>query len=270
MKNTKLKLSMIAFSLAALVGCNEGGNQNQSQANTTVAQKASVSQPSVTKNTRTEFRYDWLSGVKVTGTVEESERQDKNFYFVIDGSGSMDASSCEGDGNKIDIAKRAVVDYSKTLGDSNIGLVVFDSNGINERFSLSKINHSEFRNQVNSIVAGSGTPLESSIKIAYDKLKSQASMQGSNGEYNLVIVTDGEANSGEDPTSIVNEIGYKSPVNITTIGFCIGDRHSLNNKELVHYYAASDYTSILAGLKEVQSEGENISDEEFVSLLDSL
>ena len=182
----------------------------------------------------------------------------------------MDASSCEGDGNKIDIAKRAVVDYSKTLGDSNIGLVVFDSNGINERFSLSKINHSEFRNQVNSIVAGSGTPLESSIKIAYDKLKSQASMQGSNGEYNLVIVTDGEANSGEDPTSIVNEIGYKSPVNITTIGFCIGDRHSLNNKELVHYYAASDYTSILAGLKEVQSEGENISDEEFVSLLDSL
>ncbi|MBM26234.1 MAG: hypothetical protein CL760_11275 [Chloroflexi bacterium] len=266
MKHTKLKLSMIAFSLAALVGCNE--SSNQSKANTTVTQKATVS--SANTQTKTEFRYDWLSGVKVTGTVEESERQDKNFYFVIDGSGSMDASSCEGDGNKIDIAKRAVVDYSKTLGDSNIGLVVFDSNGINERFSLSKINHSEFRNQVNSIVAGSGTPLESSIKIAYDKLKSQASMQGSNGEYNLVIVTDGEANSGEDPTSIVNEIGYKSPVNITTIGFCIGDRHSLNNKELVHYYAASDYTSILAGLKEVQSEGENISDEEFVSLLDSL
>lgn len=267
MKNTKLKLSIVALSIAVLSGCNE--NKQQSQQSAAKVKKVEQSH-AVKQHTRKDFRYTWLSGVDVLNSVEEDRIQGKNYYFVIDGSGSMGDSSCEGKGRKIDIAKKAVIDYSKTLGGSKIGLVVFDGRGTSERFALSDSNHSEFRNEVNKISANSATPLASSMTIAYNKLRDQGAMQGGNGEYNLIVVTDGAASSGEDPTTLLKEIGYNSPINVTTIGFCIGSSHSLNDKDIVNYYAAQDYKSIMKGLTAVQSEGEDITEENYIKMLDSM
>lgn len=263
----KLKLTLIAIVLTPLFGCGDDSSQPSQQVTQPKANQVQQAPKKVEK--KDSFRYEWLSGIEVMSS-DTDNMFDKNYYFVIDGSGSMDGSSCEGNEKKIDIAKRAVIDYSKTLDGNNLGLIAFDGSGVKERFALSKDNSLGFQSSVKSIRADSGTPLKTSITLAYEKIKKQASKQGGNGEYNLIIVTDGEANSGEDPKSIVREIGEDSPINITTIGFCLGQGHSLNNKEYVHYYPAKNYDSILKGLSKVQSEGEGISDEEYIQMLNEL
>ena len=125
--------------------------------------------------------------------------------------------------------------------------------------SLDIGNRADFNSKLNQVTATTSTPLKTAIKKAYEQVKLQAILQAAHGEHNIIIVTDGEADSGEDPSGIVKKISESSPVNLYTIGFCIGDGHSLNNKEYVNYYKANDATSIVAGLKEVLAE----SDESF-------
>lgn len=255
--------NMIVISLicAGLMACNESNNTN-SQSSTRIG--------NVQNSERVEFRYTWLEDQDAS-TISEEDMFDVNYYFIVDGSGSMDSSSCEGGGKKIDVAKKAISKYVSTLpNEANIGLLAFDQTGITERVGLSKNNKVMFDEALFNVQANSSTPLASSIKMAYAKVKEQASKQGSHGEYNIIIVTDGEADGGENPSNIVREIGLNSPVNITTIGFCIDNSHSLNNPEYVHYYPAGSYQSILDGLSTVQAEGENVSDDEYVKSLDYL
>jgi hypothetical protein len=69
-----------------------------------------------------------------------------------------------------------------------------------------------------------------------------------------VIVTDGEASGGEDPTKVVNKILKRSPVIIHTIGFCIGEDHSLNQHGRILYKAANNPGDLRKGLQNVLAE----------------
>jgi Ca-activated chloride channel family protein len=253
---------LVSFMCVGLMACSDANNSSTQNSN---------GFNSKSKNgERTEFRYTWLEN-QDANAISEDDMFDVNYYFIVDGSGSMDGDSCEGGGKKIDVAKKAISSYVSTLpNDVNVGLLAFDGRGITERVGLSKNNKVEFDKALFDVQSNSSTPLASSIKMAYSKVKFQASKQGSHGEYNIIVVTDGEANSGENPSDIVQEIGLNSPVNITTIGFCIDNSHSLNNPEYVHYYPAGSYQSILKGLSTVQAEGEGVSDEEYVKSLDYL
>lgn len=276
MKSKMLKnvLSMSLFTAVSigLVGCGDDTPQ-QPKKIVKVQQKSKQQTGDVFLDMpRTKFRYDWLSGVESSNTVDTEEIMfDENYYFIIDGSGSMEGSSCDSNERKIDVAKRAVISYVQTLpAEVNVGLLAFDSEGITERFPLSKTNRSEFYNQVNAIKYDSSTPLKTAMNNAYEKIQEQAVAQHSHGVYNMIIVTDGEADKGQDPTMVIRKIGYESPVNITTIGFCIGSNHSLNNENFVNYYAASSYEDIMSGLQEVQAEGENMSEEDLIQNLNDL
>jgi Ca-activated chloride channel homolog len=44
-----------------------------------------------------------------------------------------------------------------------------------------------------------------------------------------------------------------------TIGFCLGSRHSLNQKGVVLYKSASDQSSLTAGLESVLAESEDFN-----------
>lgn len=176
----------------------------------------------------------------------------KNYYLIFDGSGSME-------GEKLRTAKKALLEFIKIIPvEANIGLLAFDDNGISERVKLGR-NRQELENQINSVTANRGTPLRSAIGMAYQSLELQGHKQQGYGEYHMVIVTDGEASSGEDPRNSVDSIIGYSPIVIHTLGFQIGQNHSLNQPGKTLYKSATNLEELSRGLENVLAESESFS-----------
>ena len=179
----------------------------------------------------------------------------KNYYIVLDGSGSMRDQGCSGNISKLEAAKSAVAAFAQTVpADANLGLQVFDNNGVQERIPLGTGNRDRFIRQVSAVRATGNTPLRESVRQAYDRLLDQGMKQLGYGEYHLVIVTDGEADRGQDPGPVVNPMLGESPVVMHTIGFCIGSNHSLNQQGKTLYQAANDVDQLRKGLADVLAE----------------
>lgn len=270
LKNLAL-IAAMTMGTATLMGCNDS-SQSSSQSSVQQPKQQTVEKevkkaPVVEEKS---FAYTWLNGIETQSLLPESERSVKNYMIVYDASGSMDRSSCESSEYKSKIAYKAVIDYVQSLEtDKNVGLVVFDNNGISIKSELSKDRQS-FINGLNSIVVGSGTPLHTAMKLGYGELRKEGFIQNGEGEYNLIVITDGESNTGEDPTGIVKEIVHNSPVNISTIGFCIGAKHSLKNPQYVNYYSASNYEQIMKSLKSVDAEGESLTEADMLKEISSM
>lgn len=178
-----------------------------------------------------------------------------NYYVVLDGSGSMDDVDCSAGQRKIDAARAALTSFAESVpSDANLGLAVFENQGLRERLPLGVGNREAFAQAVERVQAGAGTPLRSAIELAYGRLLAQGRRQLGYGEYHLVVVTDGMANEGEDPTDEVNRMLAESPVVLHTIGFCIGEDHVLNQPGRAYYRAADDPASLRRGLDEVLAE----------------
>ncbi|MEM9531909.1 MAG: vWA domain-containing protein [Pseudomonadota bacterium] len=187
-----------------------------------------------------------------------------NYYLVLDGSGSMEDQRCSGSQSKMDAAKDAVAQFAQQIpGDANLGLAVFDGSGLSERLGLQAVNQTAFRQEVQRVTANGGTPLMSAVNLGYAALKQQARSQLGYGEYHLVLITDGEASGGEDPTSAVRNILEGSPVLIHTIGFCIGTDHSLNQPGRIDYRAADDPEALAQSLTAVLAESPDFTVTEF-------
>jgi len=180
----------------------------------------------------------------------------RNFLIVLDGSGSMADSQCSGNLSKIVAAKQAIAAFATKLRpDDNLGLCAFDSKGVTERSPLS-LNRDAFNKALQAVRSDSNTPLGTAVTLGYSKLQKQAQRQLGYGEYYLVVVTDGEADKGNDPRDIVNKIVSQSPVLISTIGFCIGQGHSLNRPGLTMYHDATNLEQLNQGLESVLAESE--------------
>jgi len=188
----------------------------------------------------------------------------KNYYVVLDGSGSMSSRGCSGNKTRTVVAKESLIAFSGALPlEDNLGLLVFDSKGVSERVALNQNNREEFIKKVKEAGADSGTPLKSAIYKAIDKIKVQAGKQLGYGEYHLVIVTDGEAGYSQDPEGAIQYIIKNTPIVVHTLGFCIGSNHSLNQEGLTLYKSADNPEELLKGLKEVLAESEEFSVDAF-------
>lgn len=200
-------------------------------------------------------RYDWPAasqGQALAGNVLA-----QNYYLVFDGSGSMSERNCASSQEKIVVAKSAVSKFISSIPPTaNVGLYVFDHYGAQERVALGQ-NRSQLLQSVKRVLANGGTPLRSAAEAGYKALTEQAQKQLGYGEYHLVIVTDGEAGSNEDPESVVRQILRESPVQIHTIGFCIGEGHSLNIPGQTYYAAAGNPEELDAGLAQVLAEADD-------------
>jgi Ca-activated chloride channel homolog len=178
-----------------------------------------------------------------------------NYYVILDGSGSMGSSDCAEGQPRISAAKDALETFARALPESaNLGLLAFDALGVQERLPLGPRNRDAFIAAVDRVGADQGTPLQSAIRLGYRALTRRAQSQRGYGTYNLVVVTDGEASTGEDPTEVVAQILSESPVVIHTIGFCIDAYHSLNQEGRVFYRSATDPAQLRAGLEDVLAE----------------
>jgi Ca-activated chloride channel homolog len=179
----------------------------------------------------------------------------RNFYVVLDGSGSMTERACMGDGRKMDQAKAALETFSKAVPrNANLGLMVFDSRGVQEQVPLALDNRQNFLRQVSVTAPSGGTPLRDALALARQRLEEQARRQLGYGEYTLVVVTDGEASAGQDPRPVVNDMLTRTPIIIHTIGFCISPKHSLNQPGRTVYKAANDRAELERGLEAALAE----------------
>ena len=185
-----------------------------------------------------------------------------NYYVILDGSGSMEESHCSSRNKMIDAIDALSAFIDSVPQEANIGVSVFNHNRITELIPL----QSEGRintTKLSRIVPGGATPLRSAIESAYGKLVSQGERQLGYGEYHLVVITDGLATEGEDPGAVVRQMLSESPVNLYTIGFCIGSDHSLNQPGYSTYRAAENLTALKQGLSEVLAEAPSFTLDSF-------
>lgn len=189
----------------------------------------------------------------------------RNFVLIFDGSGSMQDVDCSGGLTKCEAAKAAVMEWTKSIPpQANLGLVVFQS-GSNQLTvqDIRSGSRDNFTQTVQSIQPGGKTPLSNAFQSAYGMIEKQAQSQLGYGDYTIVAVTDGAANDPARLTKVVNAILALSPVNIYTIGFCIGGDHSLNQKGRIFYKAADNPEQLRQGLSEVLAESDEFDVTEF-------
>lgn len=177
----------------------------------------------------------------------------RNFYFIIDGSGSMNGDDCGGQfASRVEGAKWAVEEFLKSIpDDANIGLYVFDYHSRREVVELEVGNRTDFLEAVRDIEAGGGTPLASSIEFGVDRLVEQFKKQLGYGDYRLIVVTDGEAN--KIPSAARYAMRYNIP--IYTIGLCMDASHELSRFS-VSYQAAGSSEELAKALAETVAESE--------------
>jgi Ca-activated chloride channel homolog len=180
----------------------------------------------------------------------------KNYYIIFDGSGSMA-------GSKIIMAKKALKKFISIIPDNaNIGLLAFDKAGTSERANLGS-SKEKILKSIDNIFASGGTPLGKSMEKAYLQLGIQANKQLGYGEYNLVIITDGIASDESKMIEEVEKILSETPIIIHTIGFQIGEGHSLNQPGRIYYKVANNFEELSKGLEEVLAESENFTVKEY-------
>jgi len=180
----------------------------------------------------------------------------RNFYFIFDGSGSMSDpldEDCVGQTEfptKLAGAQWAITEFlGKVPEDINIGLLVFDNNGVREEVALGKDNREAFLQAIEGVRAGDRTPLAAAIQTATDKLIQQYKKQLGYGEFRIVVVTDGIAN--RIPLAAEYAMGYGFP--IYAIGLCIQQNHPLR-KYALSYRAADNFDDLARGLEETLAE----------------
>lgn len=173
----------------------------------------------------------------------------RNYLVVLDVSGSME-------GDKLEDAKQALQVFSQAMKPTDyLGLVLFSS-GTHLALPLDRVerNRDKFLQAVNATRAGGGTDLSDGMKLGYKELTRAGQLQLGYGTYTLVVVTDGDASPGQDPRQDVNFMIENTPIQVYTIGFHIGQRHSLNMPGQTTYVEANNRSELTEGLRGALAE----------------
>jgi len=188
----------------------------------------------------------------------------KNFYIIVDGSGSMSNEGCSSGQDKLSVAKSSISRFiDKIPAEDNIGMYAFDRSRLAERVVLGSSKHEQVKGAVSNLVSGGSTPLAQAVTTGRDALTKQAQSQLGYGEYNLVIVTDGQANDSVKLRQEVHSLLQQTPIVVHTIGFCISSNHTLNQPGYTIYKAADNPKALDEGLEQVLAEAPSFDVSEF-------
>jgi uncharacterized protein YegL len=258
-KRISLLLLGVWFLFSGICACKQESSRSQGPRVKTQTTKSQTPEPSTAQEKDSQGPWPY--------TGKEEEKQDlaenltvRNFVVVFDGSGSMSETKCAGGRTKSEVAKEAFKEWSNSVPqDAHVGLVSFNRGGWSQLPLARYDRHyrQSFLNVIQRISPGGGTPLAEALTKAYDMLTPQARKQVGYGEYNIVVVTDGIANDPAKLVRTVNDILASTPIVIHTIGFCIGEKHSLNQRGRTYYKMANDPAALRKGLQEVLAEAES-------------
>ena len=258
-------LGVVIITGGILAACDDG-TQNSS---TGIKQTTNSTQVEYTSKTNTQEK-NWVwpgNPDDPDNMVPDNNVVRNNFMIVYDGSGSMadpDPKCGVPDGQmKHSEGVAAVKAFADAVPqEANLGLLVFDQTGTSVRVKLGE-SRDKFHEQVKSIAVGQGTPLRSATLSGYHELTAQAQRQFGYGRYSLIIITDGAASSGQDPTRVVNDIVDQTPIEVWAVGFCLGEGHSLNQPGRTFYVSANSPQDLIEGLKGVLAESDSLDITEF-------
>lgn len=202
--------------------------------------------------------------------LEETEKRElaqnllaKNFVVVFDGSGSMAETECAEGRTKSEVSKEAVLEWSEGVPQgAQVGLISFHKGGWTE-IPLQRYDRNTFLKAIQAIRPGGTTPLAAAMHKADQMLLREARKQLGYGEYSIVVVTDGIADDPRTLLETVRSILARTPVVIHTIGFCIGERHSLNQPGRTYYRTANDPAALRKGLQDVLAEADTFDPTDF-------
>ncbi len=256
--------TLLLLIIFIMTGCGEDPPRQASQ-NISKQQKTSVNQPPQQPVQQEDTNGGaWPFDTQDTQEAELADNLTaKNYILIFDGSGSMGESNCAGGRRKLDVAKDAVSEWSKSIpSDAYLGLVAFHRDGWSS-LPLTTGNREKFINAIDQIHSGRGTPLSQALGKAYKIFTTQGRRQLGYGEYTFVVVTDGIADNRNRLSKYVNYVLYQTPIQIHSIGFCIGKHHSLNQPGRTIYKSADNPEQLREGLKEVLAESEVFDDASF-------
>ena len=171
-----------------------------------------------------------------------------SLVIIVDGSGSMGDNMQVDNGyiKKMDAAKQSLKEVlRKVKNDTWVAIFVFDGHGEGWAYKLAPVNLPVMDQAIDRIRNGGGTPLGFSIKHGADLLMHSRREQHGYGNYQLLIVTDGEASDNSDMLNFADEVRARD-IRIDTIGVAMpgGGQHSL--AKLSDSYQSADNLKELA------------------------
>ena len=186
--------------------------------------------------------------------------------IVLDGSGSMDENMRdERTGQvvkKMTAAKQALKGVLRQVpSDTHVGLLVFVNGRNYWAYELSALNVARMETAIDDIRHDGGTPLGAAIKIGTDALIADRKAQHGVGSYQLMVVTDGQAND----TDVMERYAPLVPqwgIRMDVIGVAMpgGKDHEL--ARFAQSYQAADDTvklqTALESLVRVEAGGDNV------------
>ena len=185
----------------------------------------------------------------------------ENYLVVLDLSGSMNESSCSG---SFDTKKDAAIDALENWiqmvdADAAVGLVTFYQGVTNIIVEVAPNNHRNFADSLAGLSADGGTPLSSAVAVGYRALESRAFLQNGVGSYKMVVVTDGTHSPGFNPVDNIDWIIANTPIEMYTIGFCIGGNSALNQPGKTIYAEADSPEKLFSGLTNALAETQDFN-----------
>ena len=172
-----------------------------------------------------------------------------SYVFLVDTSGSMDEKAKGTRLSKMDVAKKSMKEVVDGMNDDcDVGLVSFSG----WLYKPSKINKDELYKSIDQLEATGGTPLGEYMKYAADELLQMRIKGDRGGIYNLIIVTDGEANDNRLVTRYLPEIIQRGLI-VKAIGLNMDRTHTLASMAN-EYINANDPNSLTTSLKKYVAE----------------
>lgn len=246
-----MKIGACLVALSALAGCLPEDEGN-----------AATAEPVAPINVAQVSSSSWVTPDEMT-LRDVSRAEDilaENNMLVLDMSGSMAESGCSGSfDTRADAAKDALYKWVTANPGGNIGLIAFNTPGgaqLLHGLGSGDAHGRKIVDTIQGLVPDSGTPLSTAIEMAEAELRSQFIRQSGSGTYRMIVITDGEASRGYDPTGTIRRIASDptNPIEMHTIGFCISGRHSLKDPNAVFYVDANSPEDIVKGLNATQGE----------------
>jgi len=176
----------------------------------------------------------------------------RNIAIVFDSSGSMD-EKIDRRTRKIDAAKAAIRQVVASLpASTNVGLFIFGGGVRDNAVPIGPKNDATFSDAIAPVYPNGSTPLTEYIRRAADQILLQREKNLGYGWYQIIVVTDGEADNKSTMVSVAKET-LRRGIALDVVGVGMTSEHTLA-KVSTSYRAANDIESLNKALTEIVAE----------------
>lgn len=198
-------------------------------------------------------------------TMAQAQSYHDSIVIVVDGSGSMDEMMRDDSGRRIkkmDAAKNSLKSVLVEVSPQTwIGIYTFVDDHRWWSYPLGPVNQQRIVQAIDSIKPNGGTPLGEALKEAADRLLQERDTQQNLGRYQIVVVTDGEAQDKAYMLKVAQAIkGRHLKLDVIGVDMPGGAKHSLANSA-DSYQSAADAKQLLQAVRKaiiVEAGGDDL------------